>query len=137
MYLDRRKKAIDNGRNKKVPSRVTGVVVEDCVSRVSPPLVETTHGSQKALAENYRPPADFGGIRCYSCIRRESAERYGERSVNEAEGCLLCGCSVVLGLDFEDHTRDDRSGIVMMATIDMQKKRSRSPCVWGKSHYEA
>jgi hypothetical protein len=30
-----------------------------------------------------------------------------------------------------------RLALVMMATIDMQKKYSRSPCVWGKSHCKA
>jgi hypothetical protein len=57
------------------------------------PLVDTTHGSQKALAENYRPPC---WTRRYSVLlvyKRKSAERHGERSLNE--GRLKNVCSVV------------------------------------------
>jgi hypothetical protein len=45
---------------------------------------------------------------------------------------LLCGCSVVLGMDLGDQTEDDRSGIVMMATIVMQKKRFSKPMRLGQ-----
>ena len=62
-------------------------------------------------------------------------ERYGEGGLNDRrlkDEVHVCFVVVGVGVD----TRDDRSVIVKMAAIVMQKKHFRSPCVWGKSQCE-
>ena len=61
------RKTIDNGRNKKVPSQVAGVVAED-FRLASPPL--RRHGARfsKGPGRKLPPDAAFGGTRSYLCI---------------------------------------------------------------------
>jgi hypothetical protein len=110
-------------RSKKVPSQVAGLVAEDLR------LPTRRHGARfsKGPGRELPPEGAFGGTRPYLCIGGKSAERYGEGGLNDRR--LKDVCFVVVRLEI--YAKDDRTKNAAMATIDMQKKHFRSPCVWG------